>query len=575
MNRPVSATRAALGAILAAALLLRLYQIGFGLPGLYDPDEPLFMVKAAGLLTARTLNPHWFGHPGSTTIYLTALIQALVFLTGWISGRFASVADFVHAAYSDPAIVFVPVRIAMALIGTACVGLSYALGRRLYGSSVGLLAALLLALNSLHIAWSQVVRTDVQASAFMLGALLVACRLGETGSRKHAIWAGLLTGFAVATKWPAVSVFAGVIGAAIYQATSTDGGWRGAARLILIAGLASVIGLFIASPFIFIDYPTVLSNLAGEARPVHVGHTGGGAASNLATYLALFAKDSMGWIGLTLAGAGFVIACVRRGPARYILVPATIVFFVSICVQHLIWSRWLIPGLPYLALFAAAAVFELAALVSRGAMRRGVIAAAGGLAVLASAAGAVGEVRERANDTRDEAVRWVVAHAANGSTIIIEYPELKLHAQPFRFLFPVGSRGCQDARSLLTSNIRYEDVQQARGGSPVVDLGNIPASVRASCHADYAVLTYYDLYLKEADRFPEEIATYRQILAGGRTVALWPFHHSQVGTTSCPARAGSLQLPKLEPVARSGCRSGAPTRRRSVAHLKEVYSCKQ
>jgi hypothetical protein len=399
--------------------------------------------------------------------------------------------------------------------------MTYALGKRLYGPSAGLLAALFLAFNSLHIAWSQVVRTDVQASAFMLGALLVSCRLGETGARKHAIWAGLLTGFAVATKWPAVSVFAGVIGAAIYHATATGGGWRGAARLILIGGLASVIGLFIASPFIFIDYPTVLSNLAGEARPTHVGHTGGGALSNLATYLGLFAKDSMGWIGIGLAAAGFALACAKRGPARYILVPATIVFFVGICIQHLIWSRWLIPGLPYFALFAAAAVFELASLVTRGAMRTGVIAVTGGLAVIVSAAGAVGEVRERSHDTRDEAARWIAAHAAKGSTIIIEYPELKLRDQPFRFLFPVGSRGCQDARSLLSSNVRYEDVQQARGSSPVVDLGNIPASVRASCHADYAVLTYYDLYLKEADRFPQEISTYRQILAGGRTVALF------------------------------------------------------
>src|SRR5437868_6505920 len=92
MNRPVSASRLALGAILGLAVVLRLYQIGFGLPGLYDPDEPLFIVMGAGLLTRGTLNPHWFGHPGSTTIYLTALIQALVFLTGWLSGRFATVA---------------------------------------------------------------------------------------------------------------------------------------------------------------------------------------------------------------------------------------------------------------------------------------------------------------------------------------------------------------------------------------------------------------------------------------------------------------------------------------------------
>ena len=513
--------------VLALALILRLYQIGFGLPGLYDPDEPLFMVKAAGLITGRTLNPHWFGHPGSTTIYLTALIQAGVFLSGWIAGRFATVADFVRAGYADPATVFVPVRVAMALFGTACVGLTYALGRRLYNPSVGLLAALLLALNSLHIAWSQIVRTDVMASAFMLGALVVAVRLIETGSRKHAICAGLLTGVAIATKWPAISVLAGVIGAGLHHSMSTGSGWRGAARLILIIGVATVAGLFIASPFILIDYPTVLSNLAGEARPFHVGHTGAGPLANLATYLGVFAQDSMGWIGLALAAAGFAFACARRGAARYVLIPATILFFIGLCVQHLIWSRWLIPGLPYLALLAAAAVFDLANFV--GKYRTAVIAMAGGGAVLVSAAGALGEARERAHDTRNQAARWIVANAARGSTIIIEYPELKLRDEPFRFLFPVGSRGCVDARALLSSNVRYDDIQQARGGSPVVDLGAVPPEARSSCNADYAVLTYYDLYLKEAERFPHEVAAYRQVLGAGRTVALFKPEPGHVG----------------------------------------------
>lgn len=529
MIRRPTASRAALVAIVALALLLRLYQIGFGLPGLYDPDEPLFMVKAAGLLTGKTLNPHWFGHPGSTTIYLTALIQASVFLAGWVSGRFATVADFVHAGYADPSIVFVPVRIAFALLGTACVVLTYALGKRLFGTFAGLLAALLLALNGLHIAWSQVVRTDVQASAFMLGALILAARLAETGARRHALWAGLLTGFAVATKWPAISVFAGVAGAAAYHAASSGTGWRTGARTVLIAGAASIAGLFLASPFIFIDYPTVVSNLAGESRPFHVAHTGAGALPNLATYLGTFAAGSMGWIGLGLAGAGFILACARRGPARWILVPATIVFFVGICVQHLIWSRWLVPGLPYLALFAAAAVAELGALPRREKLRTAVIVAAGGLAVLGSAAGAVGQLRERAHDTRDQAARWIVANARHGSTIIIEYPELKLRAEPFRFLFPVGSQGCRDARSLLSSNVRYDDIQQARAGSPVVDLGNVPARTRQSCRADYAVLAYYDLYLKEARRFPQQVAAYREILRGGRTVALFQPQAGRIG----------------------------------------------
>src|SRR5205085_3202241 len=107
---------------------------------------------------------------------------------------------------------------------------------------------------------------------------------------------------AIATKWPAISVFAGIVGASF----SAGIGWRASARLVLIAALASVVGLFLASPFIFIDYPTVLSNLAGESRPFHVGHTGAGALSNLATYLTVFARDSIGWVGLVLVGLGLV-----------------------------------------------------------------------------------------------------------------------------------------------------------------------------------------------------------------------------------------------------------------------------
>lgn len=527
MNRARRGVAVAL--ILIPALFLRLNHVGFGLPALYDPDEPLFMVKAAGLLTGRTLNPHWFGHPGSTTIYVTALIQALVFIAGWLTGRYVTVADFVHAAYADPSIVFVPVRIAMALFGTVCVGLTYAVGRRLYGYQVGLLAALLLAVNGLHIAWSQVVRTDIMASAFMLGALLAASRLAKTGSGKDAIWAGLLTGFAIATKWPAISVLAGIYGAALYHARTSGTGWGKTGRLVAVATATTVAGLFLASPFMFIDYPTVLSNLAGEARPFHVGHTGGGAWSNFATYIGVFAANSMGWIGVLLAGAGFLFACVRRGPALFILVPSKILFFLGICIQHLIWSRWLTPGLPYLTLFAAAAVFELGALAADARIRRAIVAVLGGLALFASAAGALAEARERAHDTRDEGARWIAGNARPGSTIIIEYPELKLRDQPFKFLFPVGSRGCQDARSLLAGNIRYDDIQQARRGNPVVDLGGIPPDARSTCRADLAVLTYYDLYMKEAERFPQEAAAYRAILGQARTVALFRPQAGRIG----------------------------------------------
>ena len=81
------AARAALGLILIAALGWRLNNIGFGLPSMYDPDEPIFMITALRMLAEGTFNPGWFGHPGSTTIYLVAAIDAAVASAGLIFGR--------------------------------------------------------------------------------------------------------------------------------------------------------------------------------------------------------------------------------------------------------------------------------------------------------------------------------------------------------------------------------------------------------------------------------------------------------------------------------------------------------
>jgi hypothetical protein len=42
-----------------------------------------------------------------------------------------------------------------------------------------------------------------------------------------------------------------------------------------------------------------------------------------------------------------------------------------------------------------------------------------------------------------------------------------------------------------------------------------------SCKADYAILTYFDLYATEREAYPKQFQRYQQILAGGKTVALF------------------------------------------------------
>ncbi|MDX1522415.1 MAG: glycosyltransferase family 39 protein, partial [Anaerolineae bacterium] len=88
-------------------------------------------------------------------------------------------------------------RLPSLIATTATVGLTFALGRRLYGVAVGLTAAWLVALSPLAIMLAPTALTDQMLVALVLGAGLLA-------SVRRPGWAGFLTGLALATKQQAL-----------------------------------------------------------------------------------------------------------------------------------------------------------------------------------------------------------------------------------------------------------------------------------------------------------------------------------------------------------------------------------
>ena len=511
-----NAARAALGLILAVALGWRLHNIGFGLPSMYDPDEPFFMITALEMLAHGTLNPGWFGHPGSTTITLLAAIDAVVAGSGLVSGHYANLGDFARAVYADPAILFIPARVAMALIGTGCVWLTYMLGNRLNGRATGLVAAGLLAINALHISWSQIIRTDIHASLFMLASLWFAARIAERGTLRDYILAGVVAGLATATKWPAATVFVAIVGAAILARQQP-------VRRILAAALATIVAMAVASPFLVLDWRTVLANVSGEISSGHLGHNSAGFVFNLGFYLVDAIGGSMGLIGLALVLAGAVVLAVRKPIARWTLLPAAALFLTLLCTQNVYYARWLMPLMPMACIFAAAAIFALAGVAARWLSfpaRQVGIAMLALLVTYPSLAAAIDATKERATDTRALAANWGRVNIPAGSRVLFEHIELGVRDQPWTILFPNGDAGCMDGKKAVTDGVD-DKVREARGSSPIVDLGHVGAARLDSCRADFAILAYYDLYLVEQARYPAELATYRKLLADGRTVALF------------------------------------------------------
>ena len=511
-----------IGAILLIGLALRLVNIGFGLPAMYDPDEPLFVLKAFELISKQTLNPGWFGHPGTTTIYLLALIDIGVALVGLGSGAFATLPQFAAAVYADPRLIFIPSRIAMALIGVGTIWLSFLVARRLFDDRVAVVAAAFLALNAVHVAWSQIIRTDIPCSLFMLAALLFAISSGQEGRLRDTVYAALFAGFATATKWPGSSVMIAVAGAA-FHLWRADRDIAALVRRLAIATVALLAGLFVASPYIFLDWRTVIANVGGEVAGGHLGHSGHGFVANLWWFLHLQVAGSMGWVGLALVIGGFVLIA-RRRLARATLLPAALLFLVLIASQAQIWSRWITPILPLFAIAAALATVSAGRWLAERAApqwRVAVVPLVASLALLPSLAGAVEGARERANDTRAQASAWAIAHIPAGSTVVVEQLALDLRPQPWRILFPIGEVGCIDGRQILKGGVKLEKVQKARRGSSIVDLGNVASDKLETCRADYAILTYYDLYLAEQAGFPDQVERYRELIGSGRTVALF------------------------------------------------------
>ena len=520
----------ALTLVLVAGFILRLDGLAFGFPALLDPDEPIFILTALRLLREHTLNPGWFGHPGTTTIYVLAVIEFATFSVWTALGRFADAHSFGLAIYADPALIFLPGRIFILVCGMLTIVLTYVISRRLFDSRVALVAALLLAIDPLHIRYSQIIRTDMQATIFVLLEILSAISILKYGRRRDYVVAAIVLGFACATKWPAAacSVAVGAV-AAMRLYRGLDALEAALGKLALYA-ICAVGALFVASPYLFLDVPTVIANLHGEERPFHLGATGYGLFGNMGWYVGGPLVFAFGFAGLLLGAVGCWIGSRRSTAFGVTVLPVAALFFVMISAQALVWERWLIPMLPVLSMAAAVALVTLlreAAGRFSGMWRIAVQTTIIMMVCVPVLLNARAASAERASDTRLLATHWALTHIPSGSTVTIEHGAFDILGQPWHILFPMGDRGCISVRAALGGQIKYSSVDNARAGKPVVDIGTVDPAQLTSCHSDWAITVNWDRYRAEPEHFTAELENYRRLTAGGRIAATfrpWPGH---------------------------------------------------
>lgn len=401
--------------ILAAALFLRLWNLHFGLPDWYHPDEP-GKARAVARIAGGDLHPGSFYHP-SFMLYASAAMLRLT-----------------HPGDSRPdeqAAVRAG-RLTVALFGTATVLLTFVAGRRLGSWRTGLVAALLLGLAPLHVVCSHYLKEDVPVAFWAVATYLACLRLGRSGRARDYFVAGLLSGITAGTKYVGL-LFIGLPWLA-HRERLVGGGKpehaRPASRVPRgFALLGAAAGFFLATPYALLDVARFAAGTAHSGGNVITGMAG--IAVSPLPYLWTFhlwhsILPGLGAGPTLLALGGFVLAIREpRADLRLLTAIAAVLYVVFESSPYKPppnYDRHLVVLLPFLALLGATA-FERAhrRLASARPGRSAWIA--GAILVIAAGPPAWSAVRltaAMAADTRAAARDWLVRHACSGERVLLE-----------------------------------------------------------------------------------------------------------------------------------------------------------
>jgi dolichyl-phosphate-mannose-protein mannosyltransferase len=412
-----------LGLIVVAGLALRLRNIGYGLPYVYNYDEAShFTNRAVGMLNGG-LDPNYFQNPSGLTYLVYALLRVQYVLLGGIFPlQYHGVGNQLAL---DPTPIFKSARVLVAVLGMLGAVATFEVGRRLWNARVGLVAAALLAFAFLPVTYSRVAVTDVGTFLPIAVAFYGVMRIHDRGRLTDYLLAGAGTGFAIGFKYTAGLIVLPAVLAAVARIWNDHGTALLKRRdmwYLLAGGVLLVFCFFLTTPYFFFRPVTAIYQLKQQASAA--GDTvklGQEQEGGFVYYLKSFGWG-FGYAPLIAALAGAAIEARRNWFRALLIVLFPVALYLYMGAQTRYFGRWLLPIYPILALLVGVAVARAAELLP--ARRRVQAAAAGALCVALLAQSLAADLRttslEGRADTRQQARDWLVAHYPRKLRVVIE-----------------------------------------------------------------------------------------------------------------------------------------------------------
>lgn len=335
------------------AFFVRAWGIEYGLPYKYYSDEPLVVEHALKFGTG-DLNPHFFSYP-TLYMYLLFFLYGFYFFIGQLAGFFTSVSDFAVAYFIDPTNFYLIARFATAVIGSLTVVLTYSVGKKLFGRNVGILSALFLALNHLHVINSRIAITYAPATLFVLVSFYFSILLLDKGKLRYYLLGGFFGGLAAATHYIAGIIVVSSFVAHLLRMHSE----RSLAKALFnrrtfLVILSPIVGFLIGSPYAFLDYRTFFAVLTSLPRSQNTPYLG--IAYDSIPYIRVittFLREGMGIPLTILALLGIIYCLIKRSTYSWLLVSFPLTYYLIIGRYITNVERFWVPVLPFLTIAAA------------------------------------------------------------------------------------------------------------------------------------------------------------------------------------------------------------------------------
>lgn len=350
---------AGLLAILLLAAFLRLDGASFGLPAVFNADEP-HHVNVAVSFARGSLNPGVFKYP---TLWMYVLFAAYgAYFALWSGlGLLRSAADFGGLFVWHPEGFYLLGRLLAAACSLAGLGLVLRSGERLLGRRGGLLAAALLAVSPALVVSAHAAKPDSLMFLLSAAAWLCALRHYDGGGEAPLMLCGVFAGLAASTQYTAAPL-AALVPAAAFARALEGGDLRAAVTLSAKALGCWFLGFLGGSPFVALDWRAFLRDVRDQGTVVGAGGpVGWTVLGNAAAFAGPWAVG-----GPLLAGGALLLLLRERAKALLLLGPCAALLVPLALSPEGGWQRYQLSVFPAYALAAAFFVERvLSALPSR------------------------------------------------------------------------------------------------------------------------------------------------------------------------------------------------------------------